>query len=69
MFFDKFNEPDGIKEMFYSPLTLIIGLTDVEEKCLELLRKHDPDFVEEWLKLKETPETEREESDESKPTE
>ena len=68
VFFDKFNEPEGIKELFYAPLTLVIGLTDVEEKCLELLRKHDPDFVENWLELRETPETESEESDESKPT-
>ena len=68
-YFDKFNEPEGIKKLFYAPLTLVIGLTDVEEKCLELLRKHDPDFVENWLELRETPETESEESDESEPTE
>ena len=45
-YFDKFNEPAGIKEILTSHLTS--GRSDVADKCLELLEKHDPEFVEKW---------------------
>ncbi len=44
--FDIFNEPAGIKEILTSHLTS--GRTDVENMCLELLEKHDSQFVENW---------------------
>ena len=48
-YFDIFNEPEGIKEILTNHLTdKISSLEGVEEKCLELLQKHDPEFVEEW---------------------
>ena len=52
IYFDKFAEPDGIKELFYSPLALLMGLEDVEKECLELLEKYDPEFVSEWNEIK-----------------
>ena len=63
VYFDQFNEPDGIIEMLSPPRCLIIGLTDVEDKCLKLLENHNPEFVEEWLRLKEAPDPETEESE------
>ena len=58
--FEKFNEPEGIKGL------LVNGLTDempgVEAKCLELLQKHDPEFVEKWQAEKETVNAENGES-------
>ncbi len=59
-YFDKFQEPEGIKEVLTNDLT--DNLPDVEEKCLELLQKHDPNFVKEWKAQKETANTENEES-------
>ena len=58
--FDMFNEPAGIKEILIKHLT--IGAPDVEVKCLELLQKHDPDFVKEWQAQKEAANTKTEES-------
>ena len=46
IFFDKFNDPEGIKEILTNHATN--GMPDVKEKCLELLQKHDPEFVEQW---------------------
>ena len=46
IFFDKFNDPEGIKEILTNHATN--GMPDVKEKCLELLQKHNPEFVEEW---------------------
>ena len=47
--FDKFNEPEGIKEILTDHLTSeMFYLGEVEEKCLELLQKHNPEFVTEW---------------------
>lgn len=54
--FDIFNEPAGIKEILTSRLASRIP--DVEEKCLELLEKHDPKFVEEWRARKTADESE-----------
>ena len=45
-YFDRLNEPAGIKEILTQYVT--DGMTDIENKCLELLQKHDPEFVNEW---------------------
>ena len=50
--FDRFNEPAGIKEILTQHVT--DGMTDVENRCLELLQKHDPEFVAEWRARKTT---------------
>ncbi len=56
-YFDKFDEPEGIKDILK-----YLGSTssDVEEICLDLLQKYDPDFVSEWKEKKENTNTERE---------
>ena len=59
-YFDRFNEPEGIKEILTN--NLADNMPDVEDKCLELLQKHDPDFVREWQAQKETAKTQNEES-------
>ena len=59
-YFDMFNELAGIKEILIKHA--VDGMPDVEEKCLELLQKHDPDFVEKWQGKKETANTENKES-------
>ena len=51
--FDNFHEPDGIKEILTNHLPGEMHKWEsvqgsVENKCLELLQKYDPDFVEEW---------------------
>ena len=50
-YFDIFNEPAGIKEILTQHVT--DGMTEVENKCLELLQKHDPEFVKKW-RIRET---------------
>lgn len=45
-YFDIFNEPTGIKEILSNHGPNLPS--DVEDKCLELLDKHDSTFVEEW---------------------
>ncbi len=45
-YFDKFNEPEGIKEILINHITS--GMPEVEDRCLELLQKHDTEFVKEW---------------------
>ena len=45
-YFDIFNEPEGIKEILNQHVTS--GMSDAEDRCLELLQKHDPEFVNEW---------------------
>lgn len=58
--FDVFNDSEGIKEILtYHAADKI---PELEEKCLELLEKHDPDFVKEWKSQKQTAKTENEES-------
>ena len=57
-YFDKFNEPEGIKEILTNGLT--DNMPDVEKQCLELLQEHDPDFVNEWKAQKEDTNTESE---------
>ena len=45
-YFDIFHELEGIKEILeYHGTTLS---SEVVDKCLKLLRKHDPEFVETW---------------------
>ena len=51
--FDEFNEPDGIKEILSNYLPGEMHRWEsvegsVENKCLELLEKHDSAFVEDW---------------------
>ena len=57
-YFDKFQEPEGIKEILTNGLT--DNMPDVEKQCLELLQEHDPDFVNEWKAQKEDTNTESE---------
>lgn len=59
-YFDRFNEPEGIKEILTHRAA--DRMPDVETRCLELLQKHDPDFVKQWQARKETSNTETEES-------
>ena len=52
-YFDRFNESKGIKEILTNHVRdKIPGFTQwqkhVEDRCLELLQKHDPEFVKEW---------------------
>lgn len=59
-YFDRFNEPEGMKEILTNGLTN--RMPEVETRCLELLQKHDPDFVKEWEAQKESANTETKES-------
>ena len=52
-YFDRYNEPEGIKEILvHHAIDAIHDLEStqkrVENRCLELLQKHDPEFVEKW---------------------
>ncbi len=58
--FDRFNEPEGIKEILRNGLA--DGMPDVEARCLELLEDRALDFVEEWKAQKEAANTQNEES-------
>ena len=54
-YFDIFNEPEGIKEILTNHVTgEIADMEEVEDRCLELLQKHDPEFVEGWRARKAT---------------
>ena len=44
--FDRLNSAEGIKEILAHPATS--KMPEVEDRCLALLQKHDPEFVEEW---------------------
>ncbi|MDE0554787.1 MAG: hypothetical protein OXI24_11255 [Candidatus Poribacteria bacterium] len=59
-YFDKLNAPEGIKEILTNGLT--DEMPDVETRCLVLLQKHDPEFVEKWKAQKESNNTQTEES-------
>lgn len=65
-YFDKFRDSDGIKEIYN--IHAKGRMSEIEEKCLELLEKYDPDFVEEQRAAETTTNTESEENDESEPT-
>ena len=58
--FDIFNEPTGIKEILTHHAA--DRMPDVETQCLELLEKHDPEFVRNWKAGKEPANTENKES-------
>ena len=59
--FDTFNEPEGIKDILTNGLT--DRMPEVETRCLELLQKHDPDFVKNGEHKKENANTQNEESE------
>ena len=44
--FDKFDEPEGIEEILTNHESSI--MSDAEEECLKLLKRHNPAFVENW---------------------
>ena len=47
--FDRFNEPEGIKEILrWHAEYEASGVEDLEDRCIELLESYDPVFVEEW---------------------
>ena len=58
--FDKFNEPEGLKEILTHHAA--DRMPEVETRCLELLQKYDPDFVKDWKAQKASANTETEES-------
>ena len=60
-YFDRSNEQEGVKEILTNDLT--DRMPEVETRCLELLQKHDPDFVEKWKAEKETANTQNKESE------
>ena len=45
-YFERFNEPEGIKEMLTTHGQSLPSET--VDTCLELLQKHDPEFVRNW---------------------
>ena len=59
--FDRFNEPDGIKDILKNGIA--DRMPEVETRCLELLEKHNPDFVRDRKAQKETTNTQNEESE------
>ena len=59
-YFDIFNNPEGIKEIFN--VHAKGKIPELEEKCLELLEKYDPDFVKEQREEKATANPKSEES-------
>ena len=65
-YFNLLNAPKGIKGILTNGLT--DNLPEVEKRCLELLSEEYSEFVNEWKAQKEDTNTEREETDESKPT-
>ena len=59
-YFDRFNEPNGIKDILTNGLA--DRMPEMETRCLELLQKYDPEFVKEWKAKKETADTEKEDT-------
>ena len=54
-YFDIFNEPAGIKEILINHITSESSdMEDVEDWCLELLQKHDSQYVAKWRENKTT---------------
>lgn len=60
IYFDRLDEPASIKDILTEHVTS--GMPDVENTCMELLQKHDPDFVKNWKAQKEITNTKNEES-------
>lgn len=59
-YFDRFDEPEGIRNILTNNVTYMIP--ELETRCLELLQKPDPEFVEDWKARKAAADTETEES-------
>ena len=59
-YFDTFNESEGIKEILTNGLTDM--MPEVETRCLELLEKRDPKFVNKWRAQKTDANTQNKES-------
>lgn len=59
-YFDVFDNPEGIKEILTHHAAG--KMPELEETCLNLLEKHDPDFVRERREEETTTNTENEES-------
>ena len=52
-YFDRFNEPAGIKEILINYLdnetaNMTLPETQLADQCLQLVQKYDPEFVENW---------------------
>ena len=47
-YFDIFNDPAGIKEILNHVTSESSNMAETEDRCLRLLQKHDPEFVNEW---------------------
>lgn len=60
LYFGRLDAPAGIKEILTEHVTGV--MPEAEETCLELLQKHDPEFVKEWKIQRTTANTENEES-------
>ena len=59
-YFDRFNQPEGIKEILRHVLT--DEMSDIEDLCLDLLANHEPEFVSNWRDRRATANTETEET-------
>ena len=59
-YFDRFNQPEGIKEILRHVLT--DEMPDIEDLCLDLLANHEPEFVSNWRDRRATANTETEET-------
>ena len=58
-YFDRFNEPAEIKEILINYLdnetaNMTLPEKQLADQCLQLVRKHDPDFAENWRASKTT---------------
>ena len=60
-YFDRFNEPEGIKEILTHRAA--DRMPEVETRCLQLLQKHDPEFVKQWKAREADTNTQNEESE------
>ena len=59
-YFDKFKEPEGIRNILTNGLT--DKMPNVETRCLGLLAEYDPNFVNDWRERKASANTETEET-------
>ena len=59
-YFDKFKEPEGIKNILTNGLT--DEIPNAETRCLGLLAEYDPNFVNDWREQKANANTETEET-------
>ena len=61
--FDRIKDPEAIKEFLIHLRNRQYVDLDLEKRLLNLLEKHDPEFVEKWKQQKETANTQNEESE------